>query len=526
MSGPAAFAATRATLEEALGSLGSELSAGLTAFDLEEAVQARGREVMHAMMQDSLDLLAVREQRLDSVTGADEVTRTRAEPRHSRALSTVVGEVTVTRIAYRAPKAPNLHPADAALNLPAEQHSHGLRRLAAIESARGSFEQAGQAITRATGVSVGKRQVEQLAVRAAADIDGYYAQNQPGPRDDDVLLALQFDAKGVVMRREALRPATARAAASAGHKMSTRLSAGEKNGRKRMAEIAVCCDVVPRPRVPADIIRPPGKPAPDSDKHAVKATSKDKAGQQEQAKEQAKARATARDKAPRAEGKWLTASVTDNIAAVVADGFAEADRRDPGRKRTTLVLLDGNNAQIKAVTAEAARRGRAITILIDLVHVMEYVWGAAWSFYPKGDPGAEKWVGAQVTKILEGNAAQVAAGIRRRATAAGLSKTKRAGADKCANYLTAKAAWLDYKTALAAGWPIATGIVEGAARWLVGDRMDITGARWGLAGAEAVLKLRALIGCGDFDDYWKFHLRQEHQRVHQARYRDNLELAA
>jgi hypothetical protein len=56
--------------------------------------------------------------------------------------------------------------------------------------------------------------------------------------------------------------------------------------------------------------------------------------------------------------------------------------------------------------------------------------------------------------------------------------------------------------------------------------MDITGARWGLQGAEAVLKLRALIGCGDFNAYWAFHLRQEHKRVHQDRYRDQLELAA
>src|SRR6266851_6001379 len=76
----------------------------------------------------------------------------------------------------------------------------------------------------------------------------------------------------------------------------------------------------------------------------------------------------------------------------------------------------------------------------------------------------------------------------------------------------------DYPTALARGWPIATGVIEGACRWLVKGRMDITGARWGLDGAEAILKLRALIASGDFDEYWPFHLRQEHQRVHRSRY--------
>lgn len=67
---------------------------------------------------------------------------------------------------------------------------------------------------------------------------------------------------------------------------------------------------------------------------------------------------------------------------------------------------------------------------------------------------------------------------------------------------------------------------ETACRWLVKDRMDITGARWGLAGAEAVLKLRALYSAGDFDQYWNHHLRQEHQHIHQAKYRDSLQLAA
>jgi hypothetical protein len=61
---------------------------------------------------------------------------------------------------------------------------------------------------------------------------------------------------------------------------------------------------------------------------------------------------------------------------------------------------------------------------------------------------------------------------------------------------------------------------------MVKDRMDITGARWGLAGAEAILKGWALISNGNFDEYWAFHMRQEHQRVHSARYQDNVTLAA
>lgn len=112
-----------------------------------------------------------------------------------------------------------------------------------------------------------------------------------------------------------------------------------------------------------------------------------------------------------------------------------------------------------------------------------------------GDPAAEAWVAEQMTKILEGKAAQVAAGIGRRATRFGYAASERADADTCADYLSAKKPYLGSDLAPANGWPIATG----AARHLVKDRMDITGPRWGLAGVEAILRLRALAINGDLD---------------------------
>jgi hypothetical protein len=490
-SGEEMFAQARAGFGELLEWLSGPEAGGLEHGRLEQELDARGRELLRTLFQDHLDLRAAREERRAEVAGADGVKRTRAEKDHQRALATVFGEVTVTRMAYRAPGVANLYPADAALNLPEEKHSHGLRKLDAIEAARGSFEQAGLAAGRGTGTCLGKRQAEELARRAAADVDAFYARRRPGPSQADVLLVMQYDGKGIVMRPGALRPATAKAAASARRKLATRLSPGEKNGRKRMAELAAVCDVVPVPRIPADVISCPGQDA----------------GRE-------------RTRGPAATGKWLTASVTSDIPAVITAGFGEAERRDPGHERTWIALVDGNRQQIEAIQAEAARRRVTVSIICDFIHVLEYVWKAAWSFFEPGDPAAEQWAAEQAVKILEGRAAAVAAGIRRRATRFGYSPAERAGADTCADYLTSKKPHLDYATALASGWPIATGVIEGACRYIVKDRMDITGARWGLGGAEAILKLRALIANGDFDDYWAFHLRQEHQRIHQARYRD------
>ena len=94
----------------------------------------------------------------------------------------------------------------------------------------------------------------------------------------------------------------------------------------------------------------------------------------------------------------------------------------------------------------------------------------------QGDPTAEAWVRRHVLTILNGGAARVAGTIRRAATRAGLATAKRAGVDTCATYLTNKRDHLDYPAALARGWPIATGVIEGACRHLVKDRLDLTGA--------------------------------------------------
>ena len=489
----AAFTQSRECYQDLENWMASEDAAGLQHGELEEQLDARGRGLLRRLFQDRLDLTAAREERRHDVTGEDGVVRTRAEKGRTRPLVTKFGQVTVSRIAYRSPGRANVHLLDRELNLPEEKHSHGLRKLAAIEAARGSMEAAAAAITRATGVTIGKRQAEELARRCAAHVEAFCLSRVVSPAPDGWPLILTFDGKGIVMLPGALRPATAKAAAAAEGKLATRLSPGEKNGRKRMAELACVYDAAPVPRTPEDVISTPAQKRREKKAQAAKPKGRGK------------------PREPQARGKWLTASVTDDIPAVIAAAFDEAGRRDPGHKREWAVLIDGNNAQIEAVTAGAALRGVKVTIVIDFIHVLEYLWKAAWSFFDKGEPAAEEWVAAQSRKILHGNAAQVAAGIRRRATAYGYSGPERAGADECARYLQNKKDYLGYATALKKGWPIATGIIEGACRHIVKDRMDITGARWGLEGAEAILKLRAVIATGDFDDYWRicgnWHMR-------------------
>ncbi|CAI7973405.1 conserved hypothetical protein [Frankia sp. Hr75.2] len=464
--------------------------------EVEELIDRHGREVLRALFQGHLDLRAREEERADPPpVGADGVTRTRTERGHDRRLVSQFGQVTVSRHAYRAAGVGNLHPADAALNLPAGLYSHTLARRLALEVTRGSFGDAVDAVARATGQVLGKRLAVELVRGLAADVDAFYAQARPEVSPAGRLLVLQFDGKGIVMRPEALRPATAKAAGAATHRLSTRLSPGEKANRKRMAEIAVVHDITPAPRTVDDVIarRPRSKAGADETPQP-------------------------RADGPKATGKWLTASVVDDIATVITAGFDEAERRDPHHQRTWVVLVDGNNTQIEAIRTEATRRKAAVTIVVDFVHVLEYIWTAAWSFFDKGDPDAEDWVHAQARGVLAGRANAIASGFRRRATRNHYNATERKGADTAADYLDAKASYLRYDLALANGWPIATGVVEGSCRHLVKDRFDITGARWGLDGAEAVLLLRAVVTNGDFDAYWAYHLDQEQHRNHHSKF--------
>ncbi len=424
------------------------------------------------------------------MTGDDGLPRRYAEADHERTLVTIFGEVRVRRLAYRHKGTANLCPADAALNLPEETYSHGLRAIAATEAARGSFDEAVAAIDRASAVAVPKRQVEELAQAAAVDFEAFFAEAKRPEPDDDEVVVLSADGKGVVMRPEGLRAATRAKAEASQNKLKGRLSKGEKSNRKRMAEVGAVYGVTPVARSADDVM-------------AHRGTGPLK-------------------EAPRANHKWVTASVVDDAASVIARVFDEAERRDPDHAHPWVALVDGNNHQIDRLEAEAGARGIEVTVLVDFIHALEYLWKAAWCFFAEGDPTAEDWVHDKAMEVLSGRARIVAAAVRRKATTWGLAESARKNADTCADYLLAKAAYLDYPTALSKGWPIATGVIEGSCRYVVKDRMDITGARWGLDGAEAVLKLRALRANDCWDDYWSFHLAQERKRVHESRYLDGV----
>ena len=215
--------------------LSGQQTATLTHAQLEELLEARGRELLRQLLQDHLDLRAAREGQAvalldqagrDEVAGADGLCAAASKPVIT-GLATIFGTVTVRRCAFRArahatPTRPMLRCRWAG------RHSHGLARLAVTETVRGSFDAATATITARCGKVIGKRQAEQLVVAGAVDIDAFYTSRIPLPRTADELLVISVDGKGIVMRPDALRQATARAAARHTNTFRTRL-ASEKS---------------------------------------------------------------------------------------------------------------------------------------------------------------------------------------------------------------------------------------------------------------------------------------------------------
>lgn len=469
--------------------------------EVERVLEEQGRELMRRLYQDHLHVRTQARVGVTQITGSDGERRSHRVTM-SRNLMTVFGPVTVEREGFRGRELSALCPLDAELNLPAHLYSHGVQRRVAELCSRASFDATGQELGRTSGASVGKRQLEQMAQALSVDFDDFYAHKAAqSVAPEATLLIGGVDGTGVTMRPEGLREPTLRrrqAATVEGQDDEQRWpkpmrSRAQRRHGMRMAAVSVVYQLCPWERTPEDVLR---------DLRPLGAASR-------------------AAKRPRPQAKRVSASVHKSMAEVVADTFAEMQRRDPMHQRRWVVLSDGDEHQLELIGAQARAHGVEVTVVLDFIHVAQHVWDAARVLVPDDQDQRRLWVTHKLTLILLGEASTAAAAMRRSATKRRLAAEHRKPVDTCADYLLKNAAYLRYDAALREGLPITTGVVEGACRHLVKDRMNLTGARWGLQTAEAVLRLRGLDANGDLHDYLAFHQARELDRVHRSRYANN-----
>lgn len=475
-------------LEALTQALQSEETRQFNHSELEMFIDQKQREVSRLLYEESIQRQGVGDVGA-VVQGLDGVDRTHKRVR-VRHLKSIFGEISIARTGYSQPESDSVFPLDGQLNLPEDAYSHTLRRLLGGEVAKNSFDEAIDSVQSRTGVVIPKRQAEELSQKAAADFDLFYEHRRgegpaPSGMDPPPILVLTTDGKGIAMRPEDLREATRKRAAASTPKLKKRVSPGEKRQAKRMAQVASVYSIDRHVRTPEQVAGTASRPD---------------------------------ESPPRPVDKRVWASVEKDQDVVIAGMFHEAKARDPDYEKEWVVLVDGQCSQRDRIKAQAKKDGVLITMIIDIIHVIEYLWKAARCFFEENSRAAEAWVTDRLLLILRGKAKTVAAGIRRSATFRGLGAVARKPVDTCAQYLHNNAAYLAYDEYLKKGYPIATGVIEGACRHLVKDRMDITGARWSLVGAEAILKLRSLHVSGDLNDYWNFHQAQERLRNHVRRY--------
>jgi hypothetical protein len=472
---------------------GEVLSAG-THSDVEAYLEEDGRELLRLLLQEQLASRGSGRVG-EAVCGADGVVRSPKRDHLERSYQSVFGRVQVERTGYGQRGVASLFPLDAQLNLPAQGYSHRLQQRVARQAAKESFEEVVKDIEAETGVPIGKRQVEEIVATAAHDFEAFYAQSLPEDiqrqAQSQPIQVLTFDGKGVVMRPEGWREGTRKKAEASPPRSPRSFSRQVKANRKRMATVAGIYHIDRQIRCPRTVAR---QFAP---RRLVLCNQ------------------TA---APKPVAKRLWASLEPPMKTVIEAGFEEGVRRDPKHPAEGVALVDGDATQIDYIQQAATKDEVTVVIILDIIHVLEYLWKAANAVFDPDDANGAQWVADRIEQLLQGQRTSMVRCLRRTATVKGLSPKQREPIEQCITYLTNHASYLNYPHYLAKGYPIATGVIEGACRYVVKDRMEITGARWGLEGGEAVLKLRALYLNGDFEAYWKFHEQQEYQRNHQAKF--------
>ena len=364
--------------------------------DLERLLDKEGQELMRQLYQDCVDEQA-QAQVTDEVVDAQGRQRTRKRQQH-RELETIFGTVEVDRNGYGAQGAASLHPLDAQMNLPEERYSLEVRRRTALEASKNSFDETAETLSRYTGAKIGKRQVEELVRRAAEDFDAFYEQRHQAaaeqadaeqadaeqadedqtaaePPAADALLVISSDGKGVVMHQQDLRPATRTASERTPRsKMGSRLSKGEKRNRKRMSTVAAVYSVAPHVRTPEQMLA---------------ALARDEEAEPSRRR-------------PRPQHKRVWASLEHEPRQVLEEALREALQRDPHRTRRWVAVVDGNETQLDILEDLAERHDVQLTIVLDIFHVLEYLWKAGHALCAEGSTTLEQWVLHRLGRVLEG----------------------------------------------------------------------------------------------------------------------------
>lgn len=395
---------------------------------------------------------------------------------HDQRLTTYVsvfGKLHFSRHYFIAAGQAGCCPLDAELSLPDRCYSDLLREWATYDATDGAYRETTDTLARILGLDLSIQALETSVREDAQDVATFYTQPRSAsdPPAAGVILVVQADGKGVPM----IQPLSA--------DPPLRLSKGQKRTKKKEAIVTSLYTIAPYVRTPQDV-----RAALLHEERRADHPTRPLPVQKE------------------------TRASLDGKAAALQTLQQRAAQRDGRHIQAHVALTDGaESLQQHMITAFPHA-----TLILDIIHASEYLWATATALLGETSPARTPWVAAQLELLLAGQVGTVIAQLRVEATRTTWTDTQRTAIQRTIGYYVRNQAYMRYDDYLAQGWPIGTGVVEGACGHLVKDRMEQAGMRWTQDGAQAMLDLRAVRINGDWDTYWQFHRQQQHERLYGA----------
>jgi hypothetical protein len=420
----------------------------------------------------------------ESLTLPDGRTIDRLEALHHRRYVSIFGLFDLMRTAYGSREGQKIDfvPLDNRLQLPASDFSYVLQDWDQALCAEQAFGQVNVTIARMLGLKQSVDSLEHMNQDTAEHATPFRLTRElPPPAEEGELFVVGADGKGVVMRRGALDPAPA-----------AYRTKGDKASKKRMATVGTAYSVDRYVRTPEQIVTALFRDGerPDEDR-------------------------------PKPQHKTVWASLTQadvpcsGMEAVFVWLMWELCRRNPGRAKEVVYLSDGQEGLWEAQAQHLG--GRCTVGILDLLHVTPRLWKAAHVFHAEKSAFAEAFVRERLLRVLRGEVASVTHGLRVMGGQQALTAAKRKTLREVCNYLEKNQERMRYDAYLAAGYPIASGVIEGACRHLVKDRMERAGMHWTIPGAQAMLEVRSVYLSGQWQEFQAYRIEAETQRLYPHR---------
>ncbi len=388
----------------------------------------------------------------------------------------VFGKIKVPRTCYRIEGSPGVMPLDAQADMPERCYSYLLQEWMDFFSIRDTFQESQLSLKELLGLKVSSSRFEVISRDTSKNYDEFYKTKEfPSPDSEGEIQAISFDGKGVpVIKKE-------------GAKIKAKKGKGEKSQKKKEALVGVSYTVDQKERTPDEVAENLVYPDKEKEKKIGKETIK-------------------------AQNIRRMASLERTKKEVIEEIVNDARNRDPDKKRPWVVLMDGD-LNLWDLVGTVLKDVNYVGIL-DIIHVTEYLWKAATGLYGEKNPERKEWVYEHLLSILRGEVVHVISELDLILNEQELKKGQTDALKEAIRYFDNHQEWMQYDKYLAAGYPIATGVVESSCGHTVKNRMEGTGRRWSIIGAEATLLLRSVYTSNDWNAYWKKHMSIERERLY------------